>query len=244
MATEQRKLRGLWEVMASQADNPPTATEGPPTAPPQAPTEPPPESAASGEKPKSLWAVMSGRSAPPVVPAPPPPALRPAVVPSVPELNQEPEPQSVAAATRTVRTGPTEPSVRQSSVPRPFVRDEEDSPAERWRQRVGDVSVGGMSRSAVVAGALGLISLPLSFLSVLPGVWAFIPAMIVGCAAVIVGLFSLGEIGRSRGRKTGRYLAVLGVVAGCAGMFLGPLVVGPPHESGKPKQSGGLRAEG
>lgn len=82
----------------------------------------------------------------------------------------------------------------------------------------------GRSRVSVAACVLGLLSIPLALLALLPAVWWKVPATAVGFAGLLLGFSSASEIRRSRGRQTGTPLAAIGIVAGIAGMLLGPLV--------------------
>ena len=80
------------------------------------------------------------------------------------------------------------------------------------------------SRGAALASLLGLGSVLISALALLPEFWLRIPGVVVGFLALMVGLLAFGEIRRSRGRQTGVRLAATGMALGALGMLLGPLV--------------------
>lgn len=80
------------------------------------------------------------------------------------------------------------------------------------------------SRGAMKALLLGLVALPASALSLLPELWLRIPANLLGFLALMVGLLAVGEIRRSRGRQSGRKLAIGGITCGVLALMLGPFV--------------------
>lgn len=83
------------------------------------------------------------------------------------------------------------------------------------------------SRSALPAAAAGAVSLPLSLFALLDSFWWRLPATAAGFFGMAAGLAAWNEIARPRSRRTGKSLAVAGVVCGVLGMFLGPLVLSP-----------------
>jgi hypothetical protein len=83
------------------------------------------------------------------------------------------------------------------------------------------------SRRAVAAAVLGGLSIPLSGLALVNAGWSRLPAPAVGFLGILTGLIASQEIQRSGGRKTGRRLAIAGIVSGIVGSFLGPVVIAP-----------------
>jgi hypothetical protein len=73
----------------------------------------------------------------------------------------------------------------------------------------------------------GVLALPLAGLAYYPEFTWKLPASAMGFGALAVGFLAWNEIGRSRGRRTGRLFAIIGMLLGIVGMFLGPLVVTP-----------------
>jgi hypothetical protein len=81
------------------------------------------------------------------------------------------------------------------------------------------------SRPALAAAGLGVLAIPLAGLAALPHVAWRVPALVFGLFGMSVGYLAVSECRRARGRRLGRSFAWTGVVAGLAGMFLGPLVM-------------------
>jgi hypothetical protein len=81
------------------------------------------------------------------------------------------------------------------------------------------------SRRALWALALGVSSIPLSFLALVGTIWFRLPAPLVGFVAIIAGLIAAQEIQQSAGRLLGRKLAMGGIFTGIVGSFLGPVVL-------------------
>jgi hypothetical protein len=79
------------------------------------------------------------------------------------------------------------------------------------------------SKNGLISFWLGCFTVPLAGFSLFPGVWTMFPATIVGFSALTLGVVAMGEIQRSRSRRTGKALAVAGMALGVVGMFLGPL---------------------
>jgi hypothetical protein len=128
------------------------------------------------------------------------------------------------------REAPSRPEVkddeRDEDRPRRRSRrqddDEEDEDRPRRRRRRDDDEENdydgrreptGTSGKAVAALVLGMLSLCLSFLTGIP--------------AVILGVLSLNEIKRSRGRLGGQGFAIAGLVLGCVSLLLlSPVMIG------------------
>jgi uncharacterized membrane protein HdeD (DUF308 family) len=85
----------------------------------------------------------------------------------------------------------------------------------------------GNSRRAIAAAVLGGLSIPLSCLALINAAWSRMPATALGFIAILTGLIASQEIQRSGGRKTGRRLAIAGIVTGIVGTFLGPVIIAP-----------------
>jgi hypothetical protein len=83
------------------------------------------------------------------------------------------------------------------------------------------------SRRALLAAVLGGLSIPLSGVALVNAAWSRMPATALGFVAILTRLIASQEIERSAGRKTGRRLAITGIVTGIVGVFLGPLVIAP-----------------
>ncbi len=83
----------------------------------------------------------------------------------------------------------------------------------------------GLTANSWISLLLGVLAVPLSGMAMLQTFWAKLPATIAGLAALVLGLQAVGEIRRSRGKRTGMPSALFGMLLGVAGMFLGPMVV-------------------
>lgn len=191
-------------------------------------------------KPRSLWEVM-GVEAPLAEeeqpPAPPPawfrgkaevkPAEEPAPPPDLgpAELYGEVRiPQDVPA-----REESPAPPPREEAGPSPFVID----PAPRRPQAKPSpflVQKKEPSRGAMLSLIVGVLALPMTLFAAWPEIWTRIPATVLGLGALVLGLISYNEIGRSRGRQSGAGLAMTAMILGTIAMFLGPLVVAPWSE--------------
>jgi hypothetical protein len=90
------------------------------------------------------------------------------------------------------------------------------------------------SRRAIAAAVLGGLSIPLSGLALINAAWGRLPAPALGFLGILTGLIASQEIQRSGGRKTGRRLAIAGIVTGIVGAFLGPVVIAP---LGRPRKN-------
>jgi len=78
------------------------------------------------------------------------------------------------------------------------------------------------SGRAMFSFVIGILSLPTAALAMFEDVVWNLPAFVLGFGAVLAGLAALGEIRRSRGQQTGRALALVGILLGAVGMYLGP----------------------
>ncbi|MBW3543489.1 MAG: DUF1559 domain-containing protein [Planctomycetes bacterium] len=87
-----------------------------------------------------------------------------------------------------------------------------------------DASVRRTSHGAKLSLLLGVASLPLAALALLPDFYLKFPAMAAGFLALALGMTAAGEIRRSRGRSSGMAAALVGMSLGTAGVLLGPLV--------------------
>ena len=83
------------------------------------------------------------------------------------------------------------------------------------------------SRRAIAAAVMGGLSIPFSGLALINAGWSRLPATALGFVAILTGMIASQEIERSGGRKTGRRMAIAGIVTGILGSFLGPLVIAP-----------------
>jgi prepilin-type processing-associated H-X9-DG protein len=125
-----------------------------------------------------------------------------------------PSPQERIEPENLSRRRPPRPT-NADITERPGTRwdDEEDDERPRRRRRPS-----GMSGKAVTSFVLALLSLPLLCLTGIP--------------ALIFGLMGMREIDDSRGRLTGRGMALTGVILGAvttlAGIILIPLLIGYP----------------
>jgi len=90
-----------------------------------------------------------------------------------------------------------------------------------------DPSAPRRSFQVVLCLLAGLTSVPLAGLAYYPQFAWKLPATAIGFGSLAVGLLAWNEIGRSRGRRTGRPFAAIGMLLGTVGMFLGPMVITP-----------------
>lgn len=242
-ADEEKKPRGLWDVMRSAEQ---TATVDPQPTPAEESTRADEQTPDSEDtpSPKGLWAVMgrpgeaSQSSLVQEHDAPPPPAGEEQEVretapeehigtplsaqrrlsPTVLEKPQEAEPQPVARPQGVLP--PTDPIRPPVSLAKPARRLAAQS---------------GLATGAVFSAIGGVFGLGMTALALLPSIWARLPATILGFFALTIGIMSLSEIRNSRGRQTGSQLAMFGMCVGVIAMFLGPLVVSPWGDSQRRK---------
>jgi hypothetical protein len=251
MANEpEEKPRGLWGVMQRQSDGP--LTEAPPReqlpgiTPQEAEevefeaveTERKPSSSSPG---KGLWAMMGVKSAPAITPelepsseeehATPAPAwFRGKVESEAPAVGRSQEPE--VRLEMFVEIPASEPKVTTRPVPRTqpasFVVARVETPAQA---KISHLAVKtGRSRGAMISFLVGLFAIPMTLLAMRPEFWTRIPATCLGFGALVLGLISFNEVGRSRGQQKGSRLAMLGMILGTIAMFLGPLVIAPWSE--------------
>lgn len=79
-------------------------------------------------------------------------------------------------------------------------------------------------RQGWISLACGVFALSTSALSLLPNIFASLPASFLGFAAIILGYLSLTGTGRRDISKVIQSAAVAGMMTGVVGIFLGPLV--------------------
>jgi len=79
-------------------------------------------------------------------------------------------------------------------------------------------------RQSRIGFACGLASVGLSILAIRPEVWMGLPATTTGFSAMILGYLSLSGSQRRELSQTSKLLAIVSIIAGILGVFLGPLV--------------------
>ncbi len=249
MASElEPKPKSLWELMRQSPQVP--LAEVPP-APPSAKTDEPAEAedqeSTEPSKGKGLWALM-GVKAPPVpdsVPALPDEDFQEVEQPLAPppawfhgkaeaDSSEESEPPPVLEQGDVYGEVPIPkelpaPPPQVAAEPTPFVINPLE-PRQLSRPSAFVVQKKEPSRGAFLSLLVGVLALPMTLLSAMPEIWTRIPAAIVGLGALVIGLISYSEIQRSRGRQSGKGLAMTGMTLGTIAMFLGPLVVAPWSE--------------
>ena len=206
--------KGLWGLM--KGPSPETVPEEQPP-PDESATEPTSEPASDkAEAPKGLWSLMGSR--------------KPA--------DEEAEPDESEAKTEPLDTADEGHDSEESAEPddeQLEVAPLEELAAEEEREvavakeaavaaRPVEKPAAVRSRGAMHALLLGLVAVPMSALSLLPELWLRIPANLLGFLALMIGLLAVGEIKRSRGRQSGRRLAITGIVCGVLSLMLGPFV--------------------
>lgn len=205
--------KGLWGLM--KGPSPETVPEE------QTPSEPPVQETApkpAGEASRGLWSLMgSGKPAveePEVAEATAEPELEPLEAADEvddSEESAEPDNEQLEVAPLEELAAEEEREVAEAKEAAAAARPVEKPPAVR-------------SRGAMHALLLGLVALPMSALSLLPELWLRIPANLLGFLALMIGLLAVGEIKRSRGRQSGRRLAMTGIACGVLSLMLGPFV--------------------
>jgi len=210
------------EMPDSTTVQPGRNTEGPVPPPPSAlpPIASSPRAGsapAAGPARKGLWGLMQSS----------PDAGAPPAVSVAPEYEIEiPEPENVV---RPVPESVFLPAVPPAAEPADralaaiigIPQDATDVPAHRHAAAIRP----GNSVKGMIAMALGLLSIPLSFLSLIDEFWSKFPATLVGFAGILLGMQALSEISHSAGRQTGRKLVIAGILIGVVGVFLGPLIL-------------------
>jgi hypothetical protein len=76
-----------------------------------------------------------------------------------------------------------------------------------------------------ISAACGIAALAASCLSLLPSVFAGLPAPALGFAAIIAGFLVLTGPGRRHLSSRSRALSIVGMLCGTVGIFLGPLLI-------------------
>jgi hypothetical protein len=223
----------LWAVMAR--DQAPPATEQQPATPPQpgdsaAPAlssiEPVPSAGeTSGPRSgrKGLWSVMQApASVGPVPTVGRDPGGNPPGSPEQSFKSEIPNPKSQISVPVNPASNAGSPSDSLAAM----IGIEADEALLSVQSKAAGLHADN-SRRAVAAAVLGGLSIPLSGLALVNAGWSRLPAPAVGFLGILTGLIASQEIQRSGGRKTGRRLAIAGIVTGIVGSFLGPVVVAP-----------------
>ena len=188
------------------------------------------ESAAVGDKPHGLWQIMQQGSASGEIAglAKPTKPVGPAIQDS---LEQGPElfadagvesghPPTSKGLWAVMRGEPTAGNRDTVTGPPEGIASDVSGSGSAF---VKSVAQSGRSKNGLISFWLGCFTVPLAGFSLFPGVWMMFPATIVGFSALTLGVVAMGEIQRSRGRRTGIAWAVAGMALGVVGMFLGPL---------------------
>ncbi len=76
-----------------------------------------------------------------------------------------------------------------------------------------------------ISAVCGVTALSASFLSLLPSVFAGLPAPALGFAAIIAGFLVITGPGRRHLSSRSRALSIVGMLCGTVGIFLGPLLI-------------------
>jgi hypothetical protein len=76
-----------------------------------------------------------------------------------------------------------------------------------------------------ISAVCGITALAASFLSLLPSVFAGLPAPALGFAAIIAGFLAFTGPGRHSFSSRSRALSIVGMLCGTVGIFLGPMLI-------------------
>lgn len=115
----------------------------------------------------------------------------------------EPPPPTAFQSAGPAAPAPAPEGVQQNRLIFP---DEADLEKER------DIAAWSLRQPAASSGK--------AFASLILGILSLFCSIVAGLPALIVGILALGDIGRSKGRLSGRGLAIAGIVCACTGTLL------------------------
>ncbi len=124
-----------------------------------------------------------------------------------------------------LKTSEQPPKTKYRSVRPPHPAIEEETRSKTLLARAKSAKRVGRSKKAVVSFVTGLTAIASATLALNPEFWMKLPSVLLGFFALMIGFVAIGEIRRSRGNLEGRIFAMVGIVAGIAGMYLGPAVI-------------------
>lgn len=207
--------KGLWGLM--KGPTPETVPEEQTTEEESA-TESPTETASDeAEAPKGLWSLMGARKPADEVAEPDDSEAKTEAEPELLDAADAPD-ETAIPDDEQLEVAPLEELAAEEE--REVAEAKEAAAAARPVEKPPAVRSGG----AMKAMLLGLVALPMSALSLLPELWLRIPANLLGFLALMIGLLAVGEIKRSRGRQSGRRMAITGITCGVLSLMLGPFV--------------------
>lgn len=206
--------RSLWSVM-NETSGVEAETVSPDDEPPSIPDEQSGsdgDEASDSERPRGLWSVMSGL-----------PTVKTVKAVSESEKGADDDDENVVEELDEEEVNDDETSEEAEAAP-------VEIPVSIGATTFEAATVSSDPRrsiQAVFSLLAGLLAVPLAGLAYFPEFTWKLPASALGFGALAAGFLAWNEIGRSRGRRTGRLFAIIGMLLGIVGMFLGPLVVTP-----------------